>query len=122
MNTPDKPILENLKLRIREFAHARQWEKYHTPKNVAMAMMVEAAELLEHFQWLTPEQSATLSAEQHQAVRLEMADVLIYLIRLADLLEIDLLDAAIHKLQINAEKYPLDQARGNADKYTTFPK
>lgn len=122
MNTPDLAPLESLKLRIREFAHARQWEKYHTPKNVAMAMMVEAAELLEHFQWLTPEQSATLSAEQHQAVRLEMADVLIYLIRLADLLEIDLLDAAAHKLQLNAEKYPLEQARGNADKYTTFIK
>lgn len=120
MNTQDKPTLEILKLRIREFAHARQWEQYHTPKNLAMAMIVEAAELLEHFQWLTPEQSATLSAEKHEAVRLEMADVMIYLIRLADLLEIDLLDAATRKLHINAEKYPLDQARGNADKYTSF--
>lgn len=101
--------LESLKRHIREFSHARQWERYHTPKNVAMAMIVEAAELLEHFQWLTPEESTMLPTKIREDVRLEMADVLIYLVRLADLLEIDLLDAAADKLVLNAEKYPVDQ-------------
>lgn len=121
MSTQDLPNLHTLKLRIREFAYARKWEKYHTPKNLAMAMIVEAAELVEHFQWLSPEQSAALSGEKHEAVREEIADVMIYLIRLADLLDIDLLDAVTLKLQINADKYPVDKARGNADKYTSFP-
>jgi dCTP diphosphatase len=83
--------LDTLRLRIREFAEARAWERYHTPKNLAMALSVEAAELLEPFQWLTPEQSQFLSAGQREAVRQEIADVLIYLTRLADVLEIDLL-------------------------------
>lgn len=109
--------LETLKRHIREFAHAREWERYHTPKNLAMAMIVEAAELVEQFQWLTPEESAALSPEKHEAVSQEIADVLIYLTRLADLLNIDLLEAAGAKLEINARKYPVDKARGNANKY-----
>ena len=113
--------LETLKLRIRDFAQAREWERYHTPKNLAMAMIVEAAELVEQFQWLTPEESATLSAEKHEAVRQEVADVLIYLIRLADILDIDLLDAATAKIEINARKYPVDKARGHANKYSSLP-
>ena len=110
--------LDTLRLRIREFAQARAWERYHTPKNLVMALSVEAAELLEPFQWLTPEQSQNLSAAQHEAVRQEIADVLIYLTRLADLLGIDLLDAAADKLAINARKYPVDKAHGNALKYS----
>lgn len=109
--------LESLRRHIREFAHAREWERYHTPKNLAMAMIVEAAELVEQFQWLTPEESGALSPEKHEAVRQEIADVLIYLTRLADLLKIDLLEAASAKLDINARKYPVDKARGNANKY-----
>jgi NTP pyrophosphatase (non-canonical NTP hydrolase) len=109
--------LDTLRLRIREFAMARAWERYHTPKNLAMALAVEAAELLEPFQWLTAEQSQQLSADQHEAVRQEIADVLIYLTRLADLLDIDLLEAAAAKLAINARKYPVDKAHGNALKY-----
>ena len=112
--------LDTLRLRIREFAQARAWERYHTPKNLVMALSVEAAELLEPFQWLTPEQSQNLSAAQHEAVRQEIADVLIYLTRLADLLGIDLLDAAADKLAINARKYPVDKAHGNALKYSDF--
>jgi dCTP diphosphatase len=112
--------LDTLRLRIREFALARAWERYHTPKNLVMALSVEAAELLEPFQWLTPEQSLQLSAEQHEAVRQEIADVLIYLTRLADLLDIDLLGAAADKLALNARKYPIDKAHGNAIKYTDF--
>jgi len=112
--------LHTLRLRVREFAEARAWERYHNPKNLVMALSVEAAELLEPFQWLTPEQSRQLSAEQHEAVRQEIADVLIYLTRLADLLDIDLLDAAADKLALNARKYPIEKSHGNALKYTDF--
>lgn len=110
--------LDTLRLHIREFAQVRAWEPYHTPKNLVMALSVEAAELLEPFQWLTAEQSCKLGADQHEAVRQEIADVLIYLTRLADLLDIDLLDAAADKLAINARKYPVDKAHGNAFKST----
>lgn len=118
MNTPAIPSLETLRDRVREFAFARQWDNYHTPKNLAMALIVEAAELVERFQWLSPEESAQLDPERHEQVRQEIADVLIYLTRLADLLNIDLLQAAADKLEINARKYPVEQARGNAAKYT----
>lgn len=100
------PDLDALKLRLRVFAAERQWQPYHTPKNLAMALIVEAAELVEQFQWLTPEQSRALTSEQHEAVCHEVADVLIYLTRLADLLDIDLLAAASAKMEINARKYP----------------
>ena len=112
--------LDTLRLRLREFAEARAWEPYHTPKNLVMALSVEASELLEPFQWLTPEQSQQLGAAQREAVRQEIADVLIYLTRLADLLDIDLLDAAADKLAINARKYPVEKAHGNALKYSEF--
>jgi len=110
--------LETLRARIREFAAARAWERFHTPKNLAMALVVEAAELQEPFQWLTAEQSTVLDPAQHEAVRQEIADVLIYLTRLADVLNIDLLDAAADKLVINARKYPVDAAYGHARKST----
>jgi NTP pyrophosphatase (non-canonical NTP hydrolase) len=112
--------LDTLRQRVREFAEARAWERYHTPKNLVMALSVEAAELLEPFQWLTPEQSRQLNAEQHEAVRQEIADVLIYLTRLADVLDIDLMEAATDKLAINARKYPVEKAHGNALKSTEF--
>ncbi len=112
--------LDTLKLRIREFAFSRQWERYHTPKNLAMALIVEAAELVERFQWLSPEESANLDNERREQVRQEIADVLIYLTRLADLLEIDLLQAAADKLEINAQKYPVEKCLGNANKYSEF--
>ena len=120
MSRPALDSLDTLRLRIRDFAEARAWEPYHTPKNLVMALSVEAAELLEPFQWLTPEQSQQLDAGQREAVRQEIADVLIYLTRLADLLDIDLLDAAADKLALNARKYPVDKARGNALKYSEF--
>lgn len=113
--------LDTLRQRIREFADARAWTGFHTPKNLAMALAVEAAELLEPFQWLTAEQSQDLSPQQREAVRQEIADVLIYLTRLADVLEIDPLAAAADKLTINARKYPVEHAHGNARKYTDFP-
>jgi len=120
MSSYEIDSLAALRLRIREFAEARAWDRYHTPKNLVMALSVEASELLEPFQWLTAEQSLQLNAEQHEAVRQEIADVLIYLTRLADLLDIDLLDAAADKLAINARKYPVAKAHGNALKYSDF--
>ncbi|MDX5363383.1 MAG: nucleotide pyrophosphohydrolase [Pseudazoarcus pumilus] len=102
---------------LRDFAAERDWQQFHTPKNLAMALSGEAGELIEHFQWLTPEQSDALTEAQREAVALEMADVLMYLVRLADVLDIDLQAAAERKLAINAERYPAERARGTAAKY-----
>lgn len=120
MPTPHDLTLLRDKLRV--FAAERDWEQFHTPKNLSMAMMVEAAELLEHFQWLTPAESACLSAEKKQAVGEELADVLLYLTRLSDTLGIDLLDAALHKLDKNAQRYPADLVRGSNKKYSEYQK
>ena len=116
------PDLQALALQLRAFAAERDWEPFHTPKNLASALICEAAELLEHFQWLGGEESARLAPEQRERVALEMADVLLYLVRLADRLDIDLLAAATAKLAINAEKYPVELARGTAAKYTDLGK
>jgi len=101
--------LESLKLALRDFAAARDWRQYHTPKNLAMAMIVEAAELVEHFQWATPEESRAPSPEKLAAIRDEVADTLIYLVELADALDIDLITAARDKIAKNAIKYPAPQ-------------
>lgn len=98
--------LQELTLALRRFADERDWERYHTPKNLAAALIVEAGELLEHFQWITQEQSLHLSPEAKQEVAHEVADVLIYLTRLADRLDIDMLAAASEKMGLNARKYP----------------
>ncbi len=98
--------LPSLREALREFAEARDWRPFHTPKNLVMAMIVEAAELVEHFQWLTPEQSLTLSPEKLMEVRDEVADTLIYLVELADTLGIDPIAAARDKIAKNALKYP----------------
>ena len=98
--------LTSLRDALRDFAAARAWQKYHTPKNLAMAMIVEAAELVEHFQWATPEESGSPSPEKRAAIREEVADTLIYLVELADVLEIDLIAAARDKIIKNAIKYP----------------
>ncbi|HEX7375443.1 MAG TPA: nucleotide pyrophosphohydrolase [Steroidobacteraceae bacterium] len=103
---------------LRAFAAARDWDQFHSPRNLATALSVEAAELLEPFQWLTDEQSRHLPPERHAAVREELADVLLYLVRLADKLEVDLAAAARDKIARNADKYPIDKARGSARKYT----
>ncbi len=94
---------------LRKFADERNWEQFHSPKNLAMALSVEVAELTEHFQWLTEAQSLSLNEQQREEVSLEMADVLIYLVRMADRLNIDLLDAARQKVVLNAKKYPAIQ-------------
>ncbi len=110
--------LEQLRTQLREFAAARDWDQFHSPKNLAMALAVESAELLEKFQWLSEEQSRHLCAEQSAAVGEELADVLLYLVRLGDKLGIDLMRAAQDKLLINTKKYPVDKARGNSRKYS----
>lgn len=114
MDHPD--ALDELRDRLRDFARAREWEPFHTPKNLAMALSVEVAELVEIFQWLTPGESSDLAPERREAARQELADILIYLVRLADVMDIDLRAAARDKLVINARKYPVDRARGNAEK------
>ena len=110
--------LADLTTQVRDFADARDWQQFHSPKNLAAAMTVEAGEVLEHFQWLTEAESETLSAEKRSEVELELADVLIYLVRLADRLDVDLIAAAARKIAINAQKYPVDQAKGSNQKYT----
>ena len=107
-----------LAARLRTFAEERDWEQFHTPKNLAMALSVEAGELLELFQWLTPEESRAITGSPMGAERVqeELADVLIYLVRLADVLGVDLEAAVETKLQLNAGKYPVDLSRGNATK------
>jgi len=114
--------LDHLIRAIRIFADDRNWEQFHSPKNLATALVVEAGELAEHFQWLTQDQSRALAPEAKEAVAMEMADVLIYLCRLSDQLDIDLLKAAEKKMAINGEKYPVEQAIDSAKKYTAWKK
>jgi NTP pyrophosphatase (non-canonical NTP hydrolase) len=110
--------LEKLRQQLRDFSAARDWDQFHSPKNLAMALSAEAGELLEIFQWLTEEQSRSLASDMKAAAADEIADVLLYLIRLADQLDIDPAAAAHRKLEANERKYPADKARGNSKKYT----
>ena len=109
--------LEQIKHRLRDFAAERDWDQFHSPKNLAMALIVEAAELVEHFQWLTEEQSQTLPPEKLAEVEQEIADIQIYLIRLADKLGVDMEQAVNAKLKLNEKKYPAEKVRGSAAKY-----
>ena len=115
---PQPDRLVKLRDELRQFAADRDWEQFHTPKNLAIALSVEAGELLEHFQWLTTDESQRLPADKSSAIRLEMADVLLYLIRLADRLGIDLAASAFDKIAINAKKYPVSLSKGSSKKYT----
>ena len=117
---PSGDSLNNLANSLRIFAKQRDWEQFHTPKNLAMALSVESAELLEHFQWLTPEQSSSLTSTDKNEVALEIADVLIYLTRLSDIVGVDPIVAATKKMKINARKYPVIKSKGNAKKYTAL--
>ena len=116
---PDAPVSELAALAqaLAEFARERDWDQFHSPKNLAMALAGEVGELLEHFQWLTEAQSAALSDDARDAVALEMADVLLYLVRLADKTHIDLGAAARHKIDLNAKKYPVEKFKGSHRKY-----
>ena len=113
-------VFDALKLRLREFAFVRDWDQFHSPKNLAMALIVEAAELVEHFQWLKQAESITIAGDKREQVRMELADIQIYLIRIADKLDINLLEAVNQKIVINEQKYPADKVKGKHKKYTEY--
>lgn len=110
--------LQDLAIRLRRFADERDWEQFHSPKNLAMALSVEVAELVEHFQWLSEDASRELSEETLVKVAEEVADVQIYLVRLADILGIDILEAAQAKIRTNEGKYPAGRVKGSPRKYS----
>jgi dCTP diphosphatase len=116
----DRSDLLILRDKLRTFAEARDWDQFHSPKNLSMALMVEVAELMEHFQWLTEEQSGSLDAAKKAVVAEELADILLYLVRLSDKLGVDLPEAALQKLEKNAAKYPADRVRGSSKKYSEY--
>jgi dCTP diphosphatase len=109
--------LQGLTGQLAQFAKERDWAQFHSPKNLASALVVESAELLEHFQWLTEDQSRKLESADREAVAAEMADVLLYLLQLSSALGVDLVAAAQAKLKVNAAKYPVQLARGSSKKY-----
>jgi NTP pyrophosphatase (non-canonical NTP hydrolase) len=119
-STP-KQDLQHIRDLVRIFVDERDWDQFHTPKNLSAALSVEAAELLEHFQWLRDGSRAELGEDKLIAVRHEMADVLVYLVRLADKLDVDLLAAVEEKMVLNRAKYPADKVRGDARKYHEYP-
>lgn len=113
-------VLQELRDQVRDFVQERDWDKFHTPKNLATSLCVEAAELLEPFQWLESGDSSELTSLRQDQIKHEMADVLIYLIRLADKLNVDLVDVTLDKLEHNRKKYPASQVRGDARKYNEY--
>lgn len=117
VHPPAIDALVALRDAMRDFAAEREWEVFHTPKNLAMALAGEAGEVIEHFQWLTAEQSAALPPATREEVAFELADVLLYVVRLADVLDIDLADAARRKIALNAQRYPVERVRGRAVKH-----
>jgi dCTP diphosphatase len=117
-NSKQLDSLQQLQSAMRVFVDERDWQQFHTPKNLAMAMIVEAAELVEILQWDTPEQSQQMDANKREQLSHELADTLLYLIRLADVLGIDLIQAAQQKMLLNAQKYPVEKAKGSSAKYT----
>ncbi|WP_053979357.1 nucleotide pyrophosphohydrolase [Marinagarivorans algicola] len=112
--------LHNITQYLEAFAQERDWEQFHSPKNLSMALSVECSELMEHFQWLTEEASGTLDNHTHQAVSEEVVDVLLYTLRLASVLNIDLPTAIAHKTHKNEQKYPIDKVKGSAKKYNQY--
>jgi len=112
--------VDDIKQRLRKFVAERDWQQFNSPKNLSMALIAEVGELVEHFQWLTDEQSKNLNKDQLKAVSHELADIFIYLIRLADELHIDLLKATNEKMLINNQKYPAEKVKGSANKYTYY--
>jgi len=112
--------LESLKARVNQFAEERDWEQFHSAKNLAMAMIVEAGEVVEHFQWMTEQESKNLEAEKKEQVGQELSDTFVYLLRIAEVCGIDLIEAANKKIDLNAKKYPVDKVKGSNAKYTAY--
>lgn len=115
-----EPAIEELKLKLKEFSQVRDWEQFHSPKNLSMALSVEASELVEHFQWMTEAQSADLSPQRHAAVAFEMADIFIFLLRLSDQLNVDLMEITKRKMELNNKRYPVDKVKGSSKKYNEY--
>jgi len=111
---------DRIRKQVRQFVVERDWDQFHSPKNLSMALIVEAAEMVEHFQWLTEEQSSNPSPEKLAEIELKLADIQIYLISLAEKLQLDLVSAVEKKLALNARKYPADKVRGSSKKYTEY--
>ena len=116
----DQSSYDELQQRLKKFATDRNWEQFHSPKNLAMALSGEAGELIEHFQWLTEEQSYQLDEDKKQEVALEMADICIYLFRLAERLDINLIDKVYEKVEINEKRYPVEKVKGSSKKYNEY--
>lgn len=112
--------IQELSQSLQKFAKARDWEQFHSPKNLAMALSVEAAELLEHFLWMPEQATHKLAPAKQQLVSYEMADVFIYLLRMCDRLDIDLLEVTKQKMQINEERYPVEKVKGSSKKYSEY--
>ena len=116
----EKNRFHSLVQRVQKFTDERNWDQFHSPKNLSMALIVEAAELVEHFQWLTEDQSANLPENKLNEISQELADIQIYLLRLADKLGIDLIEASNRKIELNEKKYPAHRVKGNPKKYTEY--
>tara|TARA_R110002049_G_scaffold13509_2_gene58525 strand:+ start:159802 stop:160158 length:357 start_codon:yes stop_codon:yes gene_type:complete len=112
--------INDLMLALRKFAQARDWEQFHSPKNLSMALSVEVSELIEHFQWMPDQASYALGEAKQQLVSYELADVFIYLLRICDQLNIDLVSVTKEKMKINEERYPVNKVRGSSKKYTEY--
>jgi len=112
--------IHELKERMAKFVHERDWEQFHTPKNLSMSISIEAAELMEHFQWLTVEQSKSLEPDALQDISEELADIVIYSLSLSNFLELDLADAILQKMEKNRRKYPKEKVKGKSHKYTYY--
>jgi len=115
-----EPAIEELKSKLKEFAQMRDWEQFHSPKNLAMALSVEAAELLENFQWMTEKQSEILSPQRQAAVAFELADIFIFLLRISDQLNVDLMEVTKRKMELNNKRYPVDKVKGSSKKYNEY--
>jgi dCTP diphosphatase len=113
-----KPSIDDVRYKLRRFIEERDWDKFHSPKNLAISISLEAAEILEHYQWKTDEQSHDLSEEEKEELAREIADVFIYLLRLSERLQIDMCESAVNKIEENAKKYPVEKSRGRSTKYT----
>jgi NTP pyrophosphatase (non-canonical NTP hydrolase) len=112
--------LEELRERLASFARDRDWDQFHSPKNLSMALIAEAAELVEHFQWLSEEDSRNLSAEKHEAIAMELADIFIFLIRVADKLDVDLTKTTWKKIELNETRYPVSIVKGSAKRASEY--
>jgi NTP pyrophosphatase (non-canonical NTP hydrolase) len=112
--------LNHLRERVNSFIEARDWAQFHSPKNLAMAMIVEAGEVVEHFQWMTEAESRQLDATTREQVGHELADTFVYLLRIAEVCGIDLIEATNQKIDINAKKYPIEKVKGSNAKYTKY--